>query len=86
MERHNLDSPKERVLSIDSLGSGLALGSIIEARPVARPFRKVRAKSFAFFQTVNILRVIPDKAPAIAERPDELVGCCCRLDILNLLT
>jgi hypothetical protein len=77
MERNNFDSSKERVVTIDCLWSSLSLGSVVESRPVARPFRKVRAKAFAFFQAVDILRVISDKATAIAEGSDELVGCCC---------
>ena len=86
MERNDFDSSKEIVVSSDILGSGFALGSIVEARPIARPFRKVRAKPLTLFQAVNVLRVIPDKASTIAERPDKLVCCGCRFDILNLLT
>lgn len=86
MERHDLDSSIEIVVSSNVVGSGFALRSIVEARPVARPLRKVRAKSFTFLKAVDILRVIPDKASAITKRPDELVGGCCRLDILYLLT
>jgi len=77
MERDDFDSSILIVVSIDVLGSRFFLGLVVEARPVARPFRKVCTKPFTLLQAVDILRVIPDQPPAVAEGSDELMGGCC---------
>ena len=86
MECNHLDSSKLRMVSLDIARSGFAGRFGVEARPIPGPQRNVSNQTFAFFQKVDILGVIPDEATSVAEDSEKLVGLGGFLDILNFLS
>jgi hypothetical protein len=86
MECNHLDSSKLRMVSLDISRSRLAGRFGVEARPVPGPQRNVSNKTFAFFQQVDILSIIPDEATSVTEDSEELVRLGGVSDILNFLS
>lgn len=54
----------------------------MKTRAITRAKFEIRSESFAFFEAIDILCVIPDEATVVSERADKLVGGGGRLDIV----